>query len=101
MTQMLLLAAGGEEFPLDLNCVRELLAFEGVTPVPAVPGWFAGLVVVRGELIAAVDFAILLGRQPIALSAVTRVVVLGGEAAADGRVVLAGKVLLEDKRIYA
>lgn len=135
---MLLLSLAGENFGLEVSCVRELLAFEGLTRVPAVPRWFAGLIFLRSELVAVVDLTLLWREEPCNLKTVTRLVVLGGEraefallaetaqelrmideerlepvperfhgcsfargATGDGTVVLAGEVLLEDKRIYA
>ncbi len=77
MNQMLLMSLGGERFGLELKCLRELVAFEGLTRVPGVPRLFAGLVVLRSELLAVVDLALLLRNTPTDLQAVTKLVVLG------------------------
>jgi purine-binding chemotaxis protein CheW len=77
MDRMLFMSLGGQRFGLELKCLRELVAFEGLTQVPGVPRWFAGLAVVRSELVAVVDLALLLRNTPTDLEAVTKLVVLG------------------------
>src|SRR5215469_12530745 len=77
MTRMLLFSLEGKQFGLELDWVRELVAFEGLTQVPVVARWFAGLAVVRGELIAAVDLAPLWSGEATDQRAVTRLVILG------------------------
>ncbi len=135
---MLLMSVAEQKLLLDADWVREVLAFEGLTAVAAVPPWFAGLVVVRGELIAVIDLAQLWGRCAASLNTISRLVIVGGEqaefallaeaaeelrmidegrlealppgfetcgfmrgATPDGAVILAGKALLEDRRIFA
>jgi purine-binding chemotaxis protein CheW len=77
--QILLLSLAGERLGLEVNCVRELAVFEGLTRVPAVPRLFAGLIVVRGELVAAVDLALLWRERPTDLNTITRLAVLGAQ----------------------
>jgi purine-binding chemotaxis protein CheW len=78
LKRMLLMTLGGETFAIEIECVRELAAFDHLTPIPTVPRFFAGLTVVRGELIAVLDLALLWGEQPTDLRSVSRLVVLGG-----------------------
>lgn len=59
--QALLVPVGGEWHALDLSRVREVLHAPVVTAVPDGPPWLAGVVNVRGEILAAVDTSIPLG----------------------------------------
>jgi purine-binding chemotaxis protein CheW len=68
----------GESYGIEVNCVREVAAFEGLTPLPTVPPLFAGLIVLRGELVAVVDLALLWRDTRTDLATVTRLVALGG-----------------------
>jgi purine-binding chemotaxis protein CheW len=45
----------GERYGIDLARVREVQPLSGLTPVPGVPPWWAGMVNVRGVLYAVLD----------------------------------------------
>jgi purine-binding chemotaxis protein CheW len=79
MKRMLLVSRAGQTFGLELEWVRELAAFEGLTPVPAIPRLFAGVMVLRGEMVAAVDLPLLWREESGRIESVTRVVIVGGE----------------------
>ena len=51
----LVLPVGDEWHAVALPSVREVLAVPAIAPTPGAPAWLAGLVNVRGEILAAVD----------------------------------------------
>jgi chemotaxis signal transduction protein len=75
--QILLVSIAGHQVGIDLKSIREVAVFEGLAPMPAVPRLFAGIAVLRGELIAAVNPALLWSDRPADIRAVTRLVVMG------------------------
>ncbi len=65
----------GQPLALDSGLVREVCAGLVPTPVPNVPSWVAGVVHLRGEMLAVIDFRALAGGTP------------GGDAG-DGQVIV-------------
>lgn len=49
----------GENYGIETSYVREVFPFKDLTPVPGTPGFFAGIVNVRGKMIVVVDLRIL------------------------------------------
>lgn len=70
--------AGGWRFGLELACVAEVTALEGLTPVPGAPAWLRGIVNLRGQIHSVMDLETLLGlgEEPAAQGA-PQVLVLG------------------------
>jgi len=59
-------AAGDEEYLLDLKRVREIVAPVGITPVPRAPPFIEGVASVRGGVVPVVDLRRRLGVEPAA-----------------------------------
>ena len=78
MIQVLAISVAGESYRIEINCVREVAAFEGLTPLPTVPPLFAGLIILRRELLAVVHLALLSRDTLTDLATVTRLVALRG-----------------------
>jgi chemotaxis signal transduction protein len=67
--------AGGEQYALPVQGVREITRRERITPVPGAPAGVLGVWNLRGDVIAAVDLASLLGLEGAADSDEARMVV--------------------------
>lgn len=50
---------------LRLLDVREVFSAGAIDPVPCAPGWLAGWVRVAGQVVPAIDLALLLGADPV------------------------------------
>lgn len=70
----LLLPAGADVYAVDLALVREVIRLPRVTRLPAAPAVVVGLFNLRGEVVALLDTAALLGLGRLAEPAFTVVV---------------------------
>lgn len=64
----------GQDFAVDIAAVRESLAVRPITRVFLTPPCFAGIVNLRGDVVAVLDVAQLLGLPPIVPGRDTRIV---------------------------
>jgi purine-binding chemotaxis protein CheW len=67
--------AGGEQYALPVEGVREITKRERITPVPGAAAGVLGVWNLRGDVIAAVDLASLLGLEGSADTSEARMVV--------------------------
>lgn len=74
--QMVMLGCGEDLFAVPVGRVQEILDICPISPLPHAPPHLLGLIDVRGESVAVADLRLLLGRQPVADSVATRIVVL-------------------------
>ncbi len=82
--EMLCLSLGDERYGVETRHVREVVRAGDLTPVPFTPDFLLGVTNLRGELLAVVDLGSLFGLPPRAVTASSRVVVLGAERAEIG-----------------
>jgi purine-binding chemotaxis protein CheW len=59
-----LVVVGGEQFAVDVRCLREVMVVEKPTAVPGAPAFVRGVANLRGEVIAILDIASVLGLPP-------------------------------------
>lgn len=57
----LLFALGGERYAVQAESVRAVTVLTHITPVPCTPGFYLGVVNVRGNVISAIDLRLLFG----------------------------------------
>lgn len=86
--QYLSFSVAGNDYGLPILKVREILPFEGATPVPGTPPSIRGVVNVRGAVVPVVDLAVKFGRA--ATEASKRTCVLVVEAASGGEPLTVG-----------
>jgi purine-binding chemotaxis protein CheW len=81
----------GEPFAIEAGLIHEVVRAPPITPLPGAPAFLAGVAAHRGDVLAVVDLAQLLGRGATGLSGRSRMAI----ARADGMVVavLADEVL--------
>ena len=74
--ELLSVIAGGQEFAMDIMCVREIRGWVGSTALPQSPSYIKGVVNLRGLVLPIIDLPMRLGfdsGEPTS----TSVVVLG------------------------
>ncbi len=101
--KLLCFAAGGQTFGLPIDAVKETIEARPLTRVFLVPAFIAGLVNLRGDVVAVIDLLALLGLPPTHPASARNIVILrasllgarkkGGDRAADNR---AGAGILVD-----
>lgn len=66
-TQFLLFGQGGSLFAIELEAVREVLSLkeQPISPVPNTLPFLLGLTNLRGEILAAADFGLFVGIEPV------------------------------------
>ncbi len=77
-------ALAGEHYAVETSHVREVVRFGALTPVPGAPDFLAGLVNLRGEILAVFDLRRFFDVADPGRSEQARVIVLGGERAEFG-----------------
>ena len=80
--QFLSFSVAGSDYGLPILKVREILSYEGSTPVPGTPPSIRGVVNVRGSVVPVVDLAVKFGRA--ATDSTKRTCVLVVEAVSGG-----------------
>jgi purine-binding chemotaxis protein CheW len=78
---------GAGRFAVDLASVAEVGRVPGVTRVPGLPGWLAGVANWRGRILPVLDLRPLLGADAAPLEACGRLVVLTESSTAIGMLV--------------
>jgi purine-binding chemotaxis protein CheW len=69
-------ALGDERYAVDATAVREVCRVKAVTPVPSTPEHIAGVMAVRGRIVAVVDLSVLVAAPACVLSEDTMGIVL-------------------------
>jgi purine-binding chemotaxis protein CheW len=92
--QFLSFSIAGSDYGLPILKVREILSYEGSTPVPGTPASIRGVVNVRGAVVPVVDLAVKFGRAATEATKRTCVLVVDAVAAGENLTVglLAGAV---------
>jgi purine-binding chemotaxis protein CheW len=65
-----------QELALPIDTVRETLTLRPITRVFLTPPWLAGIFSLRGEIVPAIDLAVLLGLAPTVLADDSHIVVV-------------------------
>jgi purine-binding chemotaxis protein CheW len=68
-----------ELYAFDTSSVREIIKPRAIFSVPATPAYIKGVINLRGEVIAIVDFRMFLGLPKIDAEKTSRVIVSGGD----------------------
>ncbi len=84
---------GGEEYGAPVLKVREIVAHDAITRLPAVAPWIRGVVNVRGQVLPVVDLAVKFGLASTERSPLSCIVVF--ELAVDGHETPVGAIVEE------
>ncbi|MFT4542771.1 MAG: purine-binding chemotaxis protein CheW [Planctomycetota bacterium] len=74
---------GGEEYGVRILKVREIIAFQDVTPLPRMPEFIKGVLNLRGRIVPVIDLRMKLGVSCPDITPHSCIVVLEVEAAGD------------------
>jgi purine-binding chemotaxis protein CheW len=66
---------GGRVFAIDVTCVREVVRWQPVTPLPKAPALIEGVIDLRGAVVPVVDLGRALGGDPVKVGNRTRIAV--------------------------
>jgi len=55
--QLVLFRLGTEEYGIPISQVREIIQYEGATPLPRIPEFMEGIINLRGKVIAVIELA--------------------------------------------
>ncbi len=67
---------GGELYGVDIGCIREIIEFEEMTPVPMMPRFVRGIINLRGAVVPVIDLSIRFGRGQTPIQPTTCVAIL-------------------------
>lgn len=77
--QYLAFELGGEAFAMDIRSLREVIQYEGLTPLPLGPDFLKGVLNLRGAVVPVLDLSVRFGRRPTEVAPRTCVVILEAE----------------------
>jgi purine-binding chemotaxis protein CheW len=77
--EVLAFQCGGERYAFETSWVARVLPLLPLTAIPGLPGFFAGVTVFEGEVLAALDLRVLLGLPVTELADPAALIVLRGE----------------------
>lgn len=84
LTEVIVVRLGGSRYALPMDSVAEVGRPPGLTRVPSLPNWLAGVVNWRGRVLAVIDLRPLLGAPAVELDRRARLVVLNRDGVPVG-----------------
>ncbi len=75
-SQFLTFRLMGEVYGIDISAIKEITEYGGVTYVPTMPPFIAGVMNLRGSVVPVINLAIRFGGEPSTVTKKTSVVVL-------------------------
>ncbi|MCP1293234.1 MULTISPECIES: chemotaxis protein CheW [Chromobacterium] len=67
---------GEDLFGIQINFIREIIEFDGITEVPMMPNFVRGIINLRGAVVPVIDLSVRFGRGQTALKSSTCVAIL-------------------------
>ena len=67
---------GEDLFGIQINFIREIIEFEGITHVPMMPNFVRGIINLRGSVVPVIDLSVRFGRELTVLKPSTCVAIL-------------------------
>ena len=78
---------GGGVYAIDVNCLREVVRWQAVTPLPKAPDLIEGVIDLRGGIVPVVDLGRALEGRPTEVGPRTRIAIVDVEGLVLGLVV--------------
>lgn len=75
LTKLVCFLLQGQEYAADIAFVKESLTMRPITKVALTPDWLAGIINLRGDVVAVIDLSLFLGMPKTDVDARTRIVV--------------------------
>jgi purine-binding chemotaxis protein CheW len=83
LSSIVVFRLGAENYGVPIEAVREIIPPSEVTPVPGAPGFFQGILNVRGELVSVINMRRFIGMEELDGNASAKILILASE---DGSV---------------
>src|SRR6478672_2338188 len=83
----------GERWLVRLSDAGEVIAVPPIVPVPLTHPWFLGLANIRGNLYSVIDFPAFLGREPVALGNLARLILFNSRNGEQNAGIVVQRVL--------
>jgi len=74
--QYLTFMLGGEVFAIGILCVKEIIEYHNITPVPMMPSCVRGVINLRGAVVPVMDLLARFGRTPAEVNKRTCIVIV-------------------------
>jgi len=74
-TKLVCFLLQGQQYAADIFFVKETLTYRPITNVALTPDWLAGIMNLRGDIVAVIDLALFLGMRKTRQTPNTRIVV--------------------------
>lgn len=87
MVQIINFTAGGDEYAMDIQSVREVIVFHEITELPKAPRFIKGIINLRGEIIPVIDLRERFGLERASYTALTNIIIVETAKKALGVVV--------------
>ena len=75
---------GNDLFGIQINFIREIIEFDGITQVPMMPNFVRGIINLRGSVVPVIDLSVRFGRGLTELKSSTCVAILSLPTAETG-----------------
>ena len=84
LTKLVCFLLQGQEYAADIFFVKESLKMRPITKVALTPSWLAGIINLRGDVVAVLDLSLFLGMPKTEITPNTRIVVATHEGRRAG-----------------
>jgi len=84
LTKLVCFLLQGQEYAADIFFVKESLKMRPITRVALTPSWLAGIINLRGDVVAVIDLSLFLGMPKTEISSNTRIVIATHEGRRAG-----------------
>ncbi len=74
-TKLVCFELQGQEFGADIGFVKESLTHRPIAKVPLTPAWLAGIINLRGDVVAILDLGLFFGMQPASMGPASRIII--------------------------
>lgn len=85
--QYLTFTVGKELFGLGILSVKEIIEYQGLTPVPMMPPAIRGVINLRGAVVPVMDLSVRLGRAPAEVSKRSCIVIIELEHEGESQII--------------
>ncbi len=75
VTKLVCFYLHGQEYAADINDIKETMLVRPITHVFLTPSWLSGIINLRGDIVAVIDLAQLLGLPPTVHTDTSRIVI--------------------------
>jgi len=74
--QFLMFHLSGQTYGVGIRAIREIIEYQGLTPIPLTPPFLRGVINLRGAVVPVLDLAVRFGREPTGVNRRTCIVIV-------------------------